>query len=108
VARERAQEDLERLRRELREAERAVEAARREAARVGGELAACNQFLRSQTAAPGGAAVLADQLEVDPGYELAVASDRRGRAARPRRRRWRPGAGTRCHGSLGLLRERPG
>jgi chromosome segregation protein len=79
VARERAQEDLERLRRELREAERAVEAARREAARVGGELAACNQFLRSQTSAPGGAAVLADELEVDPGYELAVAAALDGR-----------------------------
>ncbi|MGO9904448.1 MAG: chromosome segregation SMC family protein [Solirubrobacteraceae bacterium] len=79
AARQRAQEELERLRGELREAERAVEAARREAARVGGELAACNQFLRSQTAAPGGAAVLADQLEVDPGYELAVAAALDGR-----------------------------
>ena len=79
AARQRAQEQLERLRGELREAERAVEAARREAARVGGELAACNQFLRSQTAAPGGAAVLADQLEVDPGYELAVAAALDGR-----------------------------
>ena len=79
TSRERAQADLERLRGELREAERAVEAARREAARVGGELAACNQFLRSQTGAPGGAAVLADQLEVDPGYELAVAAALDGR-----------------------------
>jgi len=78
-ARERAREDLERLRSQLREAERAVEAARREAARVGGELAACNQFLRSQTAAPGGASVLADQLKVDPGYELAVAAALDGR-----------------------------
>jgi chromosome segregation protein len=79
VARQRAQEELERLRGELREAERGVEVARREAARVGGELAGCNQFLRSQTAAPGGAAVLADQLEVDPGYELAVAAALDGR-----------------------------
>ena len=79
AARQRAHEELERLRGELREAERAVEAARREAARVGGELAACNQFLRSQTAAPGGAAMLADQLEVDPGYELAVAAALDGR-----------------------------
>jgi chromosome segregation protein len=79
AARERAQAHLERLRGELREAERAVEAARREAARGGGELAACNQFLRSQTAAPGGAAVLADHLEVDPGYELAVAAALDGR-----------------------------
>ncbi len=79
VAREHARERLEHARGELREAERAVEAARREAARVGGELAACNQFLRSQTAAPGGATVLADQLEVDPGYELAVAAALDGR-----------------------------
>ncbi len=79
VAREQARERLEQVRGELREGERAVEAARREAARVGGELAACNQFLRSQTAAPGGATVLADQLEVDPGYELAVAAALDGR-----------------------------
>ena len=79
LAREQARERVEQARRELREAERAVEAARREAARVGGELAACNQFLRSQTAAPGGATVLADQLEVDPGYELAVAAALDGR-----------------------------
>jgi chromosome segregation protein len=79
VERERARQRLEQARAELREAERAVEAARREAARVGGELAACNQFLRSQTAATGGATVLADQLEVDPGYELAVAAALDGR-----------------------------
>ncbi len=79
AVREQARERLEQVRGELREAERAVEAARREAARVGGELAACNQFLRSQTAAPGGATVLADQLEVDPGYELAVAAALDGR-----------------------------
>ena len=52
VAREQARERLEQARGELREAERAVEAARREAARVGGELAACNQFLRSETVGP--------------------------------------------------------
>ena len=79
IAREQAREGLEQARGDLREAERAVEAARREAARVGGELAACNQFLRSQAAAPGGATVLADQLEVDPGYELAVAAALDGR-----------------------------
>ena len=82
-AREAAEQRLERgARPALRDAERAVEAARREAARVGGELAAVNQFLRSQAASPGGAASLADELEVDPGYELA----RRGGARRPARR----------------------
>ncbi|HWF75090.1 MAG TPA: AAA family ATPase, partial [Solirubrobacteraceae bacterium] len=63
----------------VRDAERAVEAARREAARVGGELAAVNQFLRTQQGSPGGTAVLADQLEVDSGYELAVAAALDGR-----------------------------
>jgi chromosome segregation protein len=79
TAREAAQQRSEQVRGELREAERAVEAARREAARVGGELAACNQFLRTQAASPGGATVLADQLEVDPDYELAVAAALDGR-----------------------------
>src|SRR5206468_7422506 len=78
-ARERAHERVEHLRGELRQVERAVQEARLEAARVGGELAAVNQFLRSQAGAPGGAAVLADQLEVDPGYELAVAAALDGR-----------------------------
>jgi chromosome segregation protein len=78
-----AEARVEQARGGVREAERAVEAARREAARVGGELAAVNQFLRGQTAAPGGASALADELEVDPGYELAVAAafDGRLRAA---------------------------
>ena len=80
-----------------REAERAVEAARREAARVGGELAAANQFLRAHAGAPGGAPALADALDVDGGYELALAAalDGRLRAARrrrPRRRRRAAGA----------------
>jgi chromosome segregation protein len=93
----------------LREAERAVEAARREAARVGGELAAVNQFLRTHTlpalpassGAPGvkthqageagsglvsGAAphegvprALSEALRVKPGYELALAAALGGR-----------------------------
>ncbi len=69
----------EQSRQAVREAERAVEAARREAARIGGELAAVNQFLRSQASAPGDAASLADQLEVDPGYEHALAAALDGR-----------------------------
>ena len=70
---------VEQARQALREAERAVEASRREAARVGGELAAVNQFLRSQASSPGGASALADELEVDPGYELALAAALDGR-----------------------------
>src|SRR5581483_7686466 len=64
---------------ELRRAEQAVERSRREAARVGGELAAVNQFLRSQAGRPAGASVLAEQLEVDAGCELAVAAALDGR-----------------------------
>jgi chromosome segregation protein len=78
---ERAQAEAaaERVRAEVRDAERAVEAARREAARVGGELAAVNQFLRHHAGAPHGAAALADDLDVDSGYELAVAAALDGR-----------------------------
>ena len=62
-----------------RESDRALEAARRETARVGAELAACNQFLRTRSAAAtrgglAGVRSLADALEVAPGYERAVAA----------------------------------
>jgi chromosome segregation protein len=62
-----------------RAAETSAEAARREAARVGGELASANQFLRSHAPAPRGARSLADVLEVQPGYELALAAGLGGR-----------------------------
>jgi len=78
-ARERAEEVVEAARQELRDAERAVESARREAARVGGELAGVNQFLRVHAGSPGGAAALADELDVDPGLELALAAALDGR-----------------------------
>jgi chromosome segregation protein len=55
------------------EAERAVEVARREAATVGAQLAAVNHFLRI-AAGPASASTLAANLQVDPGYELAVAA----------------------------------
>jgi chromosome segregation protein len=74
-----AEERAEAARARRREAERAVEAARREAARVGGELAAANHFLRAHAGAPGGAPALADALEVDDGYELALAAALGGR-----------------------------
>jgi chromosome segregation protein len=77
--REGAEAAAERVRGEVREAERAVETARRAAARVGGELAAVNQFLRHHAGAPHGAAALADDLDVDSGYELAVAAALDGR-----------------------------
>ena len=47
------------------------------------ELAAVNQFLRHQVGAPNGAPALADELDVDPGYELALAAALDGRLRRP-------------------------
>jgi chromosome segregation protein len=79
AARKQGEERAEQARAELRRAERGVEEARGEAARIGGELAAVNQFLRVQSGGPGGASVLADQLHVDPGYELALAAALDGR-----------------------------
>jgi chromosome segregation protein len=61
-------------RRARREVDGAAERARREAAKVGAELAAVNQFLRSHAGAPGGAPALADALRADTGYELALAA----------------------------------
>jgi chromosome segregation protein len=61
-------------RQEMRAAEAGAEAARRETARIGAELAAANQFLRTATAGDGAARALASELEVRPGYELAVAA----------------------------------
>ena len=55
-----------------REAEHAAEAARAQAAAVGADLAAANRFVRS--AAPVGARSLAEGLQVEPGYELALAA----------------------------------
>ncbi len=78
-AREEAELGCQQARAEVREAERVVEAARRESARIGGELAAVNQFLRSHQGAPGGARSLADELTVASGYELAVAAALDGR-----------------------------
>ena len=69
---------IDRARDGRRDADRALEAARRDAARIGAELAACNQFLRTRAGATGlrgGAGrSLADALEVAPGYERAVAA----------------------------------
>src|SRR5512133_1371427 len=62
-----------------RAAETSAEAARRDAARVGAELASANQFLRTHAAAPGGKRSLADDLEVPAGYELALAAGLGGR-----------------------------
>jgi chromosome segregation protein len=77
--RQQAEDGSERGAAELRQAERDVEQARRQAAAVGGELAAVNHFLRGQTERPGGATLLSDHLEVDAGFELALAASLDGR-----------------------------
>jgi chromosome segregation protein len=79
AAREALDAAVEAVRQELRSAERSVETARREAARVGGQLAAVNQFLRAHAGAAGGTAALAATLQVEPGYELALAAALDGR-----------------------------
>ena len=55
-----------------RDAERRLESARAAAADAGAGLAAVNQFLRASAEVPGGA--LSDSLEVEPGYERALAA----------------------------------
>ncbi|MEA2218517.1 MAG: chromosome segregation protein [Solirubrobacteraceae bacterium] len=72
-----AEAAAERARAARREADRMLDGTRREAARVGAELAACNQFLRTRAgSAAHGRAVrsLADALDVRPGFERAVAA----------------------------------
>jgi chromosome segregation protein len=69
-----AERGAEQARQARRDAEKAVEAARRDAAGIGAELAAVNQFLSRAAAAPGGARALAEDLGVEPGFELAVAA----------------------------------
>jgi chromosome segregation protein len=75
-----ADEACEVARKARRAAESSAEAARREAARVGAELASANQFLRTHAGAGrAGSRALADELEVRPGYELALAAGLGGR-----------------------------
>lgn len=78
-ARERSEAALQAARSAMRDAEHAVERSRREAARVGGELAVVNQFLRSHSTALGGGRSLAEAITVAGGYELAVAAALDGR-----------------------------
>ena len=68
-----AEQAVEEARTAQREAERREAAARDASAKVGAELAALNQVLRT-AAAPDDARTLAAELKVDPGFELAVAA----------------------------------
>jgi chromosome segregation protein len=70
-AAERAADDARAAR---RQAGRAAEAARARAAEAGAELAAANQFVRGVAGSNDGARPLAEELHVEPGYELALAA----------------------------------
>jgi chromosome segregation protein len=76
---DRAEAEARVAREALREAERGVEQARREAASVGGELAGVNQFLRSHSARGAEAEALERRIQVRAGYELALAAALGGR-----------------------------
>jgi chromosome segregation protein len=83
-ARELADTELASVRERLTQAERAVQDARREAARVGAELAAANQFLRGHARVgndtqDGSPRALSEDLRVRDGYELALAAALGGR-----------------------------
>jgi chromosome segregation protein len=78
TAREQADEAAARARERLAAAERDAQDTRREAARVGAELAAANQFLRGHVAVAGEQA-LSEKLRVQDGYELALAAALGGR-----------------------------
>jgi len=73
------EEKLERARAEMAQIELRVRTARMQAAQVGAEVAAVNQFLRAHSGGLQGAAVLSDELGVDPGCEVAVAAALDGR-----------------------------
>jgi len=83
AARKLADGEVEEARGQLSTAEREAEEARREAARVGAELAAANQFLRSHLHAGGERThtpkLLSEELRVQDGYELALAAALGGR-----------------------------
>jgi chromosome segregation protein len=87
-ARKRSDAQAEAARERLRAAEREVQDARREAARVGAELASVNQFLRNHASssssssseqAKGDSTALSQTLQVEPGFELALAAALGGR-----------------------------
>jgi chromosome segregation protein len=81
---ERADGEIAEARERLIGAERSVQDARREAARVGAELAAANQFLRGHAGLAndeqaGAPRSLSEHLRVEDGYELALAAALGGR-----------------------------
>jgi chromosome segregation protein len=78
TAREDADQQAKHARERLATAEHSAQEMRREAERVGAELAAANQFLRAHVRVGGGTA-LSEELRVQDGYELALAAALGGR-----------------------------
>ncbi len=82
-AREHADEQAAQARTGVAACEHDLQAVRRESARVGAELAAANQFLRGHArlgdAQQGSPKALSDELQVQDGYELALAAALGGR-----------------------------
>jgi chromosome segregation protein len=83
AAREQADAQTEQARERLLAGERSAQDARREAERVGAELAAANQFLRGHARVGAGGVdapkALSEELRVEDGYELALAAALGGR-----------------------------
>jgi len=71
---ERAERKAEAARADRAQAERSAEAAHAAAAAAGAEVAAVTQFVRGAGAAPQGARPLAEGLNAERGYELALAA----------------------------------
>jgi chromosome segregation protein len=69
-----AEQSAERARAERRAAQRAAEAARARSAEIGAELAVANRLAHGAAASVAGTRPLAEGLDVDRGYELAVAA----------------------------------
>ncbi len=82
VAAEAAETAAAESRRQIAESQTRLSEARRERARIEGELGAVEQFLR-ESAGDAGADALAEQIGIEPGYELALTAvlGRRLRAA---------------------------
>jgi chromosome segregation protein len=71
---QRAELDVAEAREARLRADRAASESRSESAQIAAELAAVNRFLTAAPSAVGGVRSLADELEVDAGYETALAA----------------------------------
>src|SRR5205807_4348101 len=79
AARQAAEGRSERAHGAVSETARIAERARLEAARIGSELHSVNQLIRGHQVATRGVPTLADEIDVEEGYELALAAALDGR-----------------------------